>query len=121
MLVIIGVACLNECKAGKRTVGKIGKVGRQRSNVVRIDAEAVRRIANHTGWLSGRGTGSTGGILINILVRIGQGGECSRRIRRVCGAGAVIRVETEALGDRVVNLPRDLGLVKFLEDVRYVE
>src|SRR5450631_891191 len=58
MLVIIGVACLNECKAGKRTVGKIGKVGRQRSKVVGIDAEAVRRIANHTGWLSGRGTGS---------------------------------------------------------------
>ena len=55
MLVINAGSSFNEAETGKRTVLKIGVVGGQRSNVVGINTEGIRRITNRTGRLSGAG------------------------------------------------------------------
>ena len=46
MLVIVAITGLDEGETGQRAVGKVAEVGRQRSNVIGIDAEGVGRIPN---------------------------------------------------------------------------
>ena len=83
MFVIVAVTCLDEGETRERAVGEIGEVGRQRGDVGRIDAEGIRRIANHAGRLSGRRTGGAGRVLIQVLIRISQVGESrSQDMRR---------------------------------------
>ena len=121
MLVIVAITRLNEGKAGQRAVGKIAEVGRQRSNVIGIDAEGVRRIAHHARWLGGWSAGGSGWVLIQVLIRIRQVLEIGCGIVGVGRGGAIIVVEAKVVGDGVVNLPRYIRLVELLEDVRYVE
>src|ERR1700691_2039081 len=123
MLVISAVTGLNECKAGQRTVGEIAEVGLYRGNVSRVNAEGVVLVVDRNlGALRGSDTGSAGWILIKIIYRIVQAGEVGRGIRRAPRATAVIvSYQAEALGDRVVDLPGDFCLVKFRENIRYIE
>jgi hypothetical protein len=55
VLIIDAGARFDEAEAGESTVRKVGVVGSQRSNMVRVDAEVVRSIANHARRLSGAG------------------------------------------------------------------
>jgi len=67
MFVVIAVASLNEGEAWQRVVGQICVVGRQRGDVVGINAERVRSISNRAGLHSGGRTGASTRILMQVL------------------------------------------------------
>src|ERR1017187_4923022 len=117
MLVVSAVTGLDKGKAGKCAGGEIAEECRDRGNVVRIDAERVPRVPTYARLLGWKSAGLAFGVLIHVLIRVGEVGEVGRGIGRICRAGAVIVIEAEGNSDRVVDLPRYFCPVKLLEDV----
>jgi hypothetical protein len=69
VFVVVAVGGLDEGKAGQGgAVREIGEIGRQRRDVIGIDAEVVEWIADHAGRLSGAGAGGLRWVLIEICV-----------------------------------------------------
>src|ERR1700692_106527 len=121
MLVVIAVPGFYESETGQRALAHIAEELGERGNVVRINAEGVRRIAHHTGCLRSAGTGGASWVSVQELMRVSEVDEDGCRIAGSQRGRAFIIVEARAVGDRVVQPPRHLRLVKFLKNGANIE
>jgi len=120
VLIAVAVARFDEGEAGQGVVLQVGVVLRERGDVIRIDAEGVGGIAHDAGGLRGSGAGGAGGVLVEVFGGTGEGREVgSGETSRTVGTAAF--GEALALGDGVVDLPRNVRLVEFFKDIRDIE
>ncbi len=114
MLVVVAVTGFDERKGGQRVLADVGVVLRQRRDMAGVNAEGVGRIADRAGGLRGGLAGRAGGIVVHVFGGVAEDEEI--------GAGefgalisAFVR-GAHGLIDGVVDLPRNAGLIEFLED-----
>src|SRR6202158_4326104 len=115
MLVVIAVPGFYEGETGQRALAHIAEELGEWGNVVRINAEGVRRIAHHSGCLRSAGTGGASWVSVQELMRVSEVDEDGCRIAGAQRGRAFIIVEARSVGDDVVQLPPELRLVECLE------